>query len=336
MPQDIVKMCYQAAFGAEHLLSDITAAKRYFDAEFDSVEAKDDGMLEFLSDDVCRIDLGAWKSTGMPKEWLFNIFVCSATVSRGGENFLEKYLDSASEAVGNGEFCFSLSQWRDFIDKYRAAGCPAIHHSPEYREKERPAYRIADRSFLNCLDILKELKRLDISDKNYSGVISIDGRAASGKTTLANKLSSIIGAEIVSMDDFFLPPPLRTSARLSEAGGNIHYERFCDEVLPSIRKRAAFSYGRFDCGVMRICGDRMVGDSVWRIVEGSYSHHPKFKKYTDIRVFCNVEPIEQMRRIYLRDGEMLAERFKNEWIPIEEKYFSEFNIKESADIVICQ
>ena len=29
-PQDIVKMCYQATFGAEHLLSDEDNAKRYF------------------------------------------------------------------------------------------------------------------------------------------------------------------------------------------------------------------------------------------------------------------------------------------------------------------
>ena len=38
MPQDVVKLCYQAAFGAEHLLSDLSAAKRYFDLEFDGVE----------------------------------------------------------------------------------------------------------------------------------------------------------------------------------------------------------------------------------------------------------------------------------------------------------
>ena len=29
-PQDVVKLCYQAAHGAEHLLSDIKAAEKYF------------------------------------------------------------------------------------------------------------------------------------------------------------------------------------------------------------------------------------------------------------------------------------------------------------------
>jgi len=34
-PQDIVKMCYQATFGAEHLLSDMDGAKKYFYEEYD-------------------------------------------------------------------------------------------------------------------------------------------------------------------------------------------------------------------------------------------------------------------------------------------------------------
>ena len=30
--------------------------------------------------------------------------------------------------------------------------------------------------------------------------------------------------ELISMDDFFLPIPLRTKERLQSAGGNVHYE----------------------------------------------------------------------------------------------------------------
>ena len=36
-PQDIVKLCYQAAYGAEHMLADMEAAKKYFYTEYDSV-----------------------------------------------------------------------------------------------------------------------------------------------------------------------------------------------------------------------------------------------------------------------------------------------------------
>ena len=66
-------------------------------------------------------------------------------------------------------------------------------------------------------------------------VIAIDGRAASGKTTLSLALGDILGAGVVHMDDFFLPGELRTKERLSEAGGNLHRERFSDEVVSHIR-----------------------------------------------------------------------------------------------------
>ena len=61
-------------------------------------------------------------------------------------------------------------------------------------------------------------------------IIAIDGRAASGKSTLAQQLGELLDADVIHMDDFFLPPSLRTKERLSEPGGNVHYERFAEEV----------------------------------------------------------------------------------------------------------
>ena len=45
------------------------------------------------------------------------------------------------------------------------------------------------------------------------------------------------------MDDFFLPPALRTPERRSEPGGNVHYERFLTEVLPNLRSEDLFPIG---------------------------------------------------------------------------------------------
>lgn len=332
MPQDIAKMCYQAAMGAEHLLSDISAAKRYFDAEFESVSPKDCELFECLSDDICRINLGAWKSLEMPKDWLFNMFIGTASVARGGKDTLEAYLSEAEDVLSGARVGFSIEEWREFLEQYRAAGLPSVHHSQCYRKNEKPAYRIVDRAFLACLPVLNEAKK--IKDRVGGKVIAIDGRAASGKTTLADKLSQVLNADPIRMDDFFLPPPLRTPKRLEEAGGNIHYERFCDEVLPNLKGKDRFSYGVFDCGIMDISWKREIGESEWRIVEGSYSHHPKFGDYADLRVFCSVSRDEQMRRIIIRNGEKMASRFKNEWIPMEEKYFDAFKIRESAHVLV--
>ena len=165
-------------------------------------------------------------------------------------------------------------------------------------------------------------------------VIAIDGRAASGKSTLAEQLSKLLGADVIHMDDFFLPPELRSEERLAEPGGNVHYERFCEEVLPYLNSPELFSYRIFDCSRMDYNGESTVRNTPIRIVEGSYSHHPKFGKYADLFVFSDVDAVEQMRRIRLRNGEEKAQMFAKKWIPMEERYFATFEIKTHADTVV--
>ena len=76
--------------------------------------------------------------------------------------------------------------------------------------------------------LLPLLQRIAAEEKRPL-VIAIDGRAASGKTTAAEQLRFILGGSAIHMDDFFLPVSLRTAERFAEPGGNVHYERFCEE-----------------------------------------------------------------------------------------------------------
>ncbi len=175
-------------------------------------------------------------------------------------------------------------------------------------------------------------KFADASDCPF--VIAIDGRAASGKSTLAEQLSKLLDADVVHMDDFFLPPVLRTLERLAEPGGNVHYERFCEEVLPYLKSPATFAYRIFDCGRMDYNGERVIRNTQICIVEGSYSHHPKFGKYADLFVFSDVDAEEQLRRIRVRNGEEKAQMFAKKWIPLEERYFAASGTKTHADIVV--
>lgn len=165
-------------------------------------------------------------------------------------------------------------------------------------------------------------------------VIAIDGRAASGKTTLADYLRLMFGAGIVHTDDFFLPQSLRSEERLREAGANIHYERFIKEVLPFVRSGEEFSYRRYDCKEMAFNSLACVENAQLLIVEGAYSCHPIFTRYYDIAVFSDVEKNEQMRRIIERNGEKSAQMFLNRWIPLEEEYFKAYDIEKCADIKI--
>ena len=147
-PCDIAKMCYQAALGAEHLLLDVERARNYFNIEFDSVDPRDGELFEPLSDQVCRVDLGVWKKRGRRGDELFDMFVATASVPCGGRENLLQYLFEVESCFSELAISFSLDEWQDFIEKYKAAGMPAVHHSNEYRESERPAYRIVLRSLL--------------------------------------------------------------------------------------------------------------------------------------------------------------------------------------------
>ena len=149
MPQDVIKLCYQAVFGAEHLLFNISTAKIYFDHEFDSVEAIDGELCEMISDDVCRVNLAVAKAKGIDRDLIFNAFVSSAKIGQGENDRFIGFLEEAEEIVRSGICNFSLDEWREFLEKYKDAGMPAVHHSQRYRDAEKPSYRIVNRKNFN-------------------------------------------------------------------------------------------------------------------------------------------------------------------------------------------
>ena len=67
------------------------------------------------------------------------------------------------------------------------------------------------------------------------------------------------------------------------------------------------------------------------LVEGSYSCHPELWEHYARRVFLSVEPEEQLRRIAGRDGAEQLKSFRERWIPLEEKYFSAFQVEDRCD-----
>ncbi len=184
---------------------------------------------------------------------------------------------------------------------------------------------------ITTLDKLTEY--LD-ENKNNFRVLVIDGKSGSGKSTYAAELAQLWQAQVIHMDDFYLPEELRTPERLSEPGGNVHYERFKQEVLVGIASRHDFSYGKFDCSSMKITEQIPIKSEGILIIEGSYSLHPYFDKYYDISVFLDIDADEQINRIIARNGAVAAERFRDRWIPMENRYFDTFSIADKCDYII--
>lgn len=188
-------------------------------------------------------------------------------------------------------------------------------------------------------DVLAVIKRAVNSSKGNnknnqeSFLIAIDGRCAAGKTTLASRLQEELDCNVIHMDYFFLQPSQRTTKRFNEPGGNVDYERFLEEVMIPLKKGKTFSYRRFDCKTMDFSEEIEVCPSKITIVEGAYSCHSMLWDYYDMRIFLNVEPEEQLKRILHRNGEKALDMFRERWIPLEEKYFSEYNIMERCDYI---
>ena len=164
-------------------------------------------------------------------------------------------------------------------------------------------------------------------------IIAIDGSCTAGKTTLANALAGQYDCNIFHMDDFFLRPEQRTNTRFSEAGGNVDYERFYEEVLLPLTSGLPFSYRPFSCKTMTLAEPVQVEPKKLSIVEGTYSQHPYFRNPYDLKIYLTVSPELRYKRILERPA-FLHEKFFNFWIPLEQEYFRKFSIEDQADLTL--
>lgn len=322
--QDIFKLLYQASFGREHLLSE--KAAEYLEAEYAETEALDIPLYERISDSWIRVNIASWKYNKLSLQWLKTLFFTENKIVFDGNKLFYDYLDEVEQDIRKGVVNIPYETFEAYKLDYLTKGLHPVHHSDLYRETNHPHYRLMPACFSKAIDILAAIKE-------DTKTIVIDGRAASGKTTVANILQKVLNAPVIHMDDFFLPMEKRSEERLSEKGGNIDYERFFEEVVKAIGQ-GDFEYGVFDCSVMEITRMRRIESSRYLIVEGSYSQHPYFGDFGDIRVFSDVSAPVQRDRILNRNGEAMLKMFESRWIPMEEKYFSACGIKNKSDLII--
>lgn len=303
-PQDAVKLVFQATFGANHLIEDKESSLIAIEKEW--VKREDISPFENIGGGFCRAYINAFEKEELAL--LNKLFVLGASPKEGELN-----LKAVAELFGE-----------EYVAEYLKEGIRPVSHSDIYKENYKPAYRVIPKVFADNWAIFKKIYF------ESPRVIAIDGRAGSGKTTLANAIAKVFGAGVVRADDFFLPPVMRTENRLLEPGGNIHYERLKEQVIDKLG--APFEYEIFDCSVMAVNGKKKIENTGLVVVEGSYCMHPYFGRYFDLGIFLSVSKEEQEARILKRNGGKMLEMFKSKWIPMEEKYISHFKIEDIADI----
>ena len=147
-PQDLVKLCYQAAFGAKHILSNKEQAYNYLIYEFNNCEFSNEPLYEEISDDVVRVNIATWKNNNYSVDDLFKIFVNSATICNNGIEKFYMYIEETKNFLslyGYDDLLYSLIQ---YLESYFAIGITSVHHSDEYRTYNHPSYRIVKKELL--------------------------------------------------------------------------------------------------------------------------------------------------------------------------------------------
>ena len=109
--------------------------------------------------------------------------------------------------------------------------------------------------------------------------------------------------------------------------------RLRDEALRPAYEGQPVQYRAYSCREGAYLPARELAAQPLVILEGSYSHHPLLTGYETLRVFLTYAKEEQTRRLQAREGERYA-NFAARWVPLEEGYFAQYHIAETADFVV--
>jgi len=333
---DLIKLLYQAAFGCGHFAPDGERVMAFLCEELKATQADPSGALvERIPGGYARVHIAPYAAQGMSIHTLARLFMLTADepVKDNAAAWFDAGLDLLVSMADAGELPFGAQDVRDGVAAYRAAGCPSVHHSEQFRAAYHPAYRIVRAQYAQLLPVFAAIDRL-LGEKDRV-IVAIDGSSGAGKSTLAQALKRVYAdATLVHMDDFFLQMHQRTPERFHTPGGNVDHERFLDEVLAPMRRGEPFIYRPFDCARMAIGEGRSVTPGKLCIVEGSYSLHPALESAYDLRILLRISPAAQAERILGRNGPQMLGRFLNEWIPMENLYFDATQIEKRCDLMI--
>ncbi|MBQ4039205.1 MAG: hypothetical protein IJD05_06860 [Bacteroidaceae bacterium] len=346
--QDCVKLLYQHSMGNEHLGLSMDKCLEFLIAEKENIGCNNKcSAYDIISNNSCRFHLLPLDNDKVTLATLSKLFIKSAETLSYDKSSQKEKLITAISLLKNwcleGRLPFSYAEADSFLTEYIKKGCPAVHHSQIYRDTYHPAYRLIRTDFAKYFSLFVAIDRLLTQKPNV--VIAIDGKCGGGKSTLASLLAEIYSANIIHMDDFYLPAELRTPKRLTEIGGNIHYERFTSQVFPVLCKLKNTDYKTtdilndhyyqiFDCHLMDYTPETAtISAKPVTIVEGSYSLRPEFRDAYDLKVFLDLSPEMQKERLLARNGAEAYKNFELKWIPMELRYFEGYHIADISDYI---
>lgn len=330
LPQDAVKLCYQRVFGGGHMISDPNAAYQRLKDEIAQTPQENKPLLECIGG-MYRLHLHAFEQSCLRTETVNSLFLYTANHPQGTKAEFEQALCDLVNCTQQGCMPFDANALSAYLSEYRAQNCPAVSHSHTYRAQYAPSYRLVPQWTKKLLPVLQSI---DASLTQYGqAIVGIDGMCGGGKSTIAEFLREIYSAQLIHMDDYFLPFARKTPQRLSEPGGNVDYERFVQEVVGQPQD-TPLQIRLYSCATGSLSPWQEIPPASVRIIEGSYCLHPHFARgLYDTRVYVQTDSATQQKRILARNGEEMLSRFISTWIPMENSYARAFSIAANSIVV---
>lgn len=322
---DYVKLVYQTEFGGDAPAAAVPVGCAGVERASD---ASSGPLCEPIGDGLCRVPAAALPPEAAPAlDRLAAVTAGEAVASE--ERFLEK-LGLLRRLCAAGELPLGSAALEAFLTPYLAAGPRPVPHSAAYRAAYAPCYRVLRQSYADLLPVFLEAERVAAR----GGVLAVDGRCASGKSTLAALLGRVYGCPVFHLDDFFLTPELRTPERFAQPGGNVHYERFEEEILRPFTQGKEVVFRAFDCHALAMKPPVSVPAAPFAVAEGCYALHPSLRGYYAGAVFLTHSKEKQRQRLLARSGPEMLRRFEQEWIPLEERYFSACGVEAQCGVTL--
>lgn len=160
----------------------------------------------------------------------------------------------------------------------------------------------------------------------YARIISIDGPAGSGKTTLAKKLTeyfSELQVSVVHMDDLYEGWEKALTASLTRT---LEF----GIVLP-VSSGKSFEYRKFDWLSMRFGELQRYPRPDLLILEGVGSGQKALRKYLDHLIWIEVPAEVGLNRVLRRDGDYIETEMRI-WQMRESEHFKSENTRDCATI----
>ena len=145
--QDAYKLLYQGNLGIEHIMGDTVAAKEYLEYELSSISPNqfpDEPLIENISTDtsIVRINLRPFRRLDMNSEKLWRVMVESAQrYPKVDEKFIYNW-KLCLKLCEEGKLNFDVEKVRLFEDQMKANNYRSAHHSNQYTDTYKPAYRV--------------------------------------------------------------------------------------------------------------------------------------------------------------------------------------------------